>query len=156
MANLNQVLLMGNLTRDVETRHTPSGAMLAKFGLAMNRKFRDGKTNELRDETTFVDIEVWGKQAEVAAKYLSKGKPVFIEGRLRLDQWDDKQTGQKRSKLCVVAERFQFLPGGPGAQRSGQDNSAKAAQGQPAAQQSNEANDNASEEFQVAEESVPF
>src|SRR5258708_37061505 len=109
MANFKKVLLMGNLTRDVEMRYTPSGQPLATFGLAVNRKFRDSKTNEMREEVTFVDIDVWGKSAETAHQYLSKGKPIFIEGRLKLDQWDDKATGQKRSKLKVVAERFQFL-----------------------------------------------
>jgi len=112
MANFNKVLLMGNLTRDVEMRYTPSGLALAKLGMAVNRKFRDSKTNELREEVTFVDVDVWGKQAETANQYLSKGRPIFVEGRLKLDQWDDKATGQKRSKLTVVAERIQFMGGG--------------------------------------------
>ena len=116
MANLNKVLLMGNLTRDIEMRYTPSGMAVAQMGLAVNRKFRDKQTNELREEVCFVDIEVWGKQAETAHQYLSKGRTVFIEGRLKFDQWDDKQTGQKRSKLKVVALQIQFInsPGGSG------------------------------------------
>jgi len=116
MANLNRVLLIGNLTRDPEMRYTPSGMAVAKVGLAVNRKWRDTKTNEVREEVTFVDIDIWGKSAEAANQYLRKGNPVFIEGRLKLDQWDDKQTGQKRSKLKVVAERMQFLGGAPGGQ----------------------------------------
>jgi single-strand DNA-binding protein len=125
MASLNRVLLMGNLTRDIEMRYTPSGMAVAQLGLACNRKYRDSKTNELREEVTFVDIDVFGKQAETAHQYLSKGRPVFIEGRLKFDQWDDKQTGQKRSKLKVVADRIQFIgggggPGGPGGPGGGQ------------------------------------
>ena len=119
MANLNKVLLMGNLTRDVELRFTPSGLAIANMGLAVNRRFRDSKTNELREEVTFVDIDVWGKQAETANQYLSKGRPVFVEGRLKFDQWDDKQTGQKRSKLKVVAERIQFIGPAPAGQGQG-------------------------------------
>ena len=80
MASLNKVLLLGNLTRDVEIRYTPGGTALAQFGMAMNRKYRDTKTNEMREEVTFVDIEVWGKQAETANQYLSKGRGVFVEG----------------------------------------------------------------------------
>ena len=114
MASLNKVLLMGNLTRDIEMRYTPSGMAVAQLGLAVNRKFRDTKTNELREEVTFVDIDAFGKTAETAHQYLSKGRPIFVEGRLKLDQWDDKTTGQKRSKLKVVADRIQFVGGGQG------------------------------------------
>jgi single-strand DNA-binding protein len=116
MASLNKVILMGNLTRDVEMRFTPGGLGIASFGMAMSRKFRDKQTNELREEATFVDVDVFGKSAEIAQKYLSKGRPVFIEGRLKFDQWEDKQTGQKRSKLKVVAENIQFVGPPPGAQ----------------------------------------
>ncbi|HLX62254.1 MAG TPA: single-stranded DNA-binding protein [Planctomycetota bacterium] len=119
MPNLNRVMLMGNLTRDIELKYTPSGLAVAQLGMAINRKFRDSKTNELREEVTFVDIDVFGKQAEVAHQYLAKGKPLFVEGRLKLDQWDDKTTGQKRSKLKVVCDRFEFLGGG-GQQQGGQ------------------------------------
>jgi len=115
----NKVLLMGNLTRDVEVRH-PANAnqAVANFGLAVNRRFRrsDGQSGE---ETTFVDCEAWGRTAEVMAQYLSKGRPVFIEGRLKLDQWQDQQ-GNNRSKLRVVVENFQFIDsGGGGASGSG-------------------------------------
>lgn len=119
MASLNKVILMGNLTRDVEMRFTPGGLGIASFGLAMSRKFRDKQTNELREEATFVDVDVFGKSAEIAQKYLSKGRPVFIEGRLKFDQWEDKQTGQKRSKLKVVAENIQFVGPAPGGQGGG-------------------------------------
>jgi single-strand DNA-binding protein len=109
MANLNIVILAGNLTRDPELRYTPSGMAVAQLGLAVNRRFKDQKSGEMREEVTFVDIEVWGKQAETASQYLTKGRPVLVEGRLRLDQWEDKQSGQKRSKLKVVGNRLQFL-----------------------------------------------
>ena len=107
MASFNQVILLGNLTRDVELKHTPSNQAVANIGLAMNRQYqtRDG---ERREETTFVDCEAWGRQAEVMAQYLSKGRPVFIEGRLKLDQWQDRD-GNNRSKLKVVIENFQFI-----------------------------------------------
>jgi len=108
MANLNKVLLTGNLTRDVELRHTHGGTAVANFGLAVNRRWKDKKTGDGREETTFIDIEVWARMAELCAEYLSKGSPVFVEGRLKLDQWESKD-GQKRSKLRVVAENVQFL-----------------------------------------------
>lgn len=111
MANFNKVFLMGNLTRDPEVRYTPKGTAIANLGLAINRVWTTD-TGEKKEETTFVDVEVWGKQAETIGQYMSKGRPIFIEGRLRLDTWDDKETGQKRSKLKVVCEGFQFL-GGP-------------------------------------------
>lgn len=111
MANLNKVLLLGNLTRDPELRHTPKGSAVADFGLAVNRKVQDG-SGGWKDETTFVDVTVWGSSAENAHKYLTKGRGVFIEGRLQMDVWDDKTTGQKRTKLKVVADNLQFLPDG--------------------------------------------
>jgi single-strand DNA-binding protein len=110
MASLNKVMLIGNLTRDPELRVTPKGTAICSFGLAVNRQFKD-ESGATRDETTFVDIEAWNKQGETIAKYLSKGKPLFVEGRLKLEQWDDKTTGQKRSKIKVVLEQFQFLGG---------------------------------------------
>ncbi len=119
MANLNKVMLMGNLTRDPEVRYTPKGTAVGDLGLAVNRRVSDGNGN-WTDETTFVDITVWGSNAENAQKYLSKGRGVFVEGRLQMDTWEDKQSGQKRSKLKVVAEVLQFLPDGKGGQqRSG-------------------------------------
>ena len=108
MANLNKVMLIGNLTRDIELKYTPKGSAIAELGLAINRKYKT-ETGELKEETTFVDVTLWGRQAEIAKEYLSKGKPVYIEGRLQLDSWDDKQTGQKRSKLKVTGEALQLL-----------------------------------------------
>lgn len=113
MANLNKVMLIGNLTRDPELRHTPKGSAVADLGLAVNRKVQDGNGG-WKDETTFVDVTVWGSSAENAQKYLTKGRGVFIEGRLQMDVWDDKATGQKRSKLKVVADILQYLPDGKG------------------------------------------
>ena len=116
MAYLNKVFLIGNLTRDPELRVTPKGTAICQFGLAVNRQFKD-ESGATRDETTFIDIEAWGKQGELVAKYLSKGSPAMVEGRLKLDQWEDKQSGQKRSKLKVVLDNVQFLStrGGAGA-----------------------------------------
>lgn len=111
MANFNKVYLIGNLTRDPELRVTPKGTAICQFGLAVNRQFKD-ESGALRDDTTFVDIEAWGKQGETISKYCQKGRPLFVEGRLKLDQWEDKASGQKRSKLKVVLEGFQFLGGG--------------------------------------------
>lgn len=108
MAYLNKCFLIGNLTRDPEMRVTPKGTAIAAFGVAINRQTKDDAGNT-RDETTFVDVEAWGKQAELVAKYLAKGAPAMIEGRLRLDEWTDKTSGQKRSKLKVVLENVQFL-----------------------------------------------
>lgn len=108
MASVNKVMLIGNLTRDPEVRYTPKGSAVADIGLAINRYFTM-ENGEKREETTFVDVVLWGRQAELAQQYLGKGRPVFIEGRLQLDTWDDKTTGQKRSKLRVVGENMQFL-----------------------------------------------
>ena len=108
MASVNKVMLIGNLTRDPEVRYTPKGSAVADIGLAINRYFTL-ENGEKREETTFVDVVLWGRQAELAQQYLSKGRPVFIEGRLQLDSWEDKASGQKRSKLRVVGENMQFL-----------------------------------------------
>lgn len=107
MATYNKVLIMGNLTRDPELKQTPSNQSIAQIGIAMNRKFKDREGN-MREEVTYVDCEAWGRTAEVMAQYLSKGKPVFVEGRLKFDQWQD-QSGNNRSKLKVVVESFQFI-----------------------------------------------
>ncbi|MEX0325372.1 MAG: single-stranded DNA-binding protein [Puniceicoccaceae bacterium] len=116
MANFNKVLLMGNLTRDPEVRTTPTGMKIAKFGMAVNRRFRT-RDNEAREETTFVDLDAFGNQAEIIEKYCQKGSPLFVEGRLRLDQWET-QNGEKRSKLAIVVENFQFLGSGGSQERS--------------------------------------
>jgi single-strand DNA-binding protein len=108
MASFNKVILVGNLTRDPELRYTPKGMAIAKIGLAVNRNWTN-EAGEKKEEVTFVDVDVFGRTAENVGQYMRKGRPILIEGRLRLDQWDDKQTGQKRSKLGVVAETVQFL-----------------------------------------------
>lgn len=113
MANLNKVMLIGNLTRDPELRYTPKGTAVADIALAINRVWNN-EQGQKQEETTFVDITLWGRQAELAQQYLTKGRGVYVEGRLQMDTWDDKQTGQKRSKLKVVAESLQFLPDGKG------------------------------------------
>jgi single-strand DNA-binding protein len=111
MANLNKVIIMGNLTRDPEIKHTPKGTAIAELGIAINRKVPDGNDG-WKNEPTFVDVTAWGSAAENAHKYLSKGRGVFIEGRLQMETWDDKATGQKRSRLKVICEALQFLPQG--------------------------------------------
>ena len=120
MANYNKVLLIGNLTRDPQLRYTPSQMAVCEFGLAVNRKSRSS-SGEQREEVCFVDITAWGKQAETLAKYVTKGRQLFVEGRLTFDQWE-AQDGQKRSKLKVTLEGFQFLDsgrGGPGGAAGG-------------------------------------
>lgn len=111
MPNFNKVILAGNLTRDPELRYTPKGTAVAKLGLAINRQWKDEAGNQ-KEEVTFVDVDAFGRQAEVISQYVKKGRPILVEGRLKLDQWDDKQTGQKKSRLGVVLETFQFLDSG--------------------------------------------
>lgn len=108
MPSLNKVLLMGNLTRDPELRVTPKGTSICQFALAINRTFKM-ESGETREEVTYIDVEAWGKQGETISKYVTKGRPLFVEGRLRLDQWEDKNTKEKRSRVKVVLENFQFL-----------------------------------------------
>lgn len=108
---MNTVYLSGNLTRDPEMRFLPTGTAIAAFGVASNRKWKDQKTGEAKEEVTFVDITAFGKQAEVIGQYFKKGAKILLTGRLKLDQWDDKQSGQKRSKLAVVLESFEFMSG---------------------------------------------
>src|SRR3954465_6407015 len=108
MPSLNKVLLMGNLTRHPELRATPKGTPTCQFSLAINRQFKMD-SGETREEVIYVDIEAWGKQGETIAKYMTKGRPLYVEGRLRLDQWEDKNTKEKRSRMKVVLEQFQFL-----------------------------------------------
>lgn len=110
MANLNKVMLIGNLTRDPEVRYTPKGTAVTDLGLAINRNYSTDDGDK-REETTFIDITFWGRQAETLGQYMKKGRPLYVEGRLQLDSWDDKNTGQKRSKLKVVGDNFQFLGG---------------------------------------------
>ena len=133
MPSLNKVMLMGNLTRDPELRVTPKGTSICQFSLAINRQFKM-ESGETREEVIYVDVEAWGKQGETIAKYVTKGRPLYVEGRLRLDQWEDKNTKEKRSRMKVVLEQFQFLgdgragggggSGGPGSPESGIDQTA--------------------------------
>jgi single-strand DNA-binding protein len=126
MASFNKVILLGNLTRDPEVRYTPKGTAVTELGMAVNRVYT-AENGEKREETTFVDITLWGRTAEIAGEYLKKGRPVFIEGRLQLDTWDDKQSGQKRSKLKVVGEGLQLIgsrPGGGGGGGGDEESSA--------------------------------
>ena len=128
MASFNKVILIGNLTRDPQVRYTPGGMAVSDIGLAVNRTWFDKQTNQKKEDVTFVDVTLWGRTAEIAGEYLAKGKQVLIEGRLQLDSWDDKETGQKRNKLKVVGENMTMLgsrqeggggggrgPGGPAA-----------------------------------------
>lgn len=137
MASYNKVILAGNLTRDPEVRVTPKGTSICQFGLAINRKFKL-ESGESRDEVTFVDCEAWGKTGELVGKYLNKGRGALVEGRLKLDEWEDKTSGQKRQRLKVVVEQVQFLG-------SGQEEKRQA----PAA-----ASDKAGGD--VSEDSIPF
>jgi single-strand DNA-binding protein len=135
MASLNKVMLIGNLTRDPEVRFTPKGTAVTDIGLAVNRTYT-GDDGVRRDEVTFVDVTLWGRQAEVVGQYMKKGRPIYIEGRLQMDTWQDKQTGQNRSRLKIVGEAFQFLggreEGGGGGQPQGSHAAAPAyGSGQP-------------------------
>lgn len=109
MPSYNKVILMGNLTRDPELKHLSSGTAVGSFGLAVNRKWRDQSSGQQKEEVTFVDCECWGATAENIAKYMAKGRPLFVEGRLKLDEWEDKETKQRRSRIKVVVESFQFV-----------------------------------------------
>ncbi len=117
MASLNKVMLIGNVTRDPEIKYTPKGSAVADLGLAINRSYTN-QGGEKVEETTYVDVELWGRLAEIAGEYAKKGRPIFIEGRLRIDSWEDKQSGQKRSRLKVVGEGLQLL--GSGTRQGGQ------------------------------------
>jgi single-strand DNA-binding protein len=123
--NVNKVLLMGNITRDIEMRQFPSGGSIGKFTIAVNERYKD-RNEQWQERANFIDCEVFGRKAEVMAQYLGKGKPVFIEGKLRLDKWEDKQSGENRSKLKVVVDDFQFVDskggaGGGGGPSGGSD-----------------------------------
>ncbi|MBX9742019.1 MAG: single-stranded DNA-binding protein [Chthoniobacterales bacterium] len=114
MANLNKVQLIGNITRDPEVKYTPKGTAVTDLGLAINR-FYSTDNGEKREEVTFVDVTLWGRQAEIAGEYCKKGRSIYIEGRLQLDSWEDKVSGQKRNKLRVIGENIQLLGSRPGA-----------------------------------------
>lgn len=119
MPSFNKVILVGNLTRDPQVNYTTGGTAVAEIGLAVSRQWFDKSSNQKKEETTFVDVTLWGRLGEIAGEYLAKGRPVLIEGRLQLDTWDDRQTGQKRSKLRVIGETMTMLGGNQG--RSKQD-----------------------------------
>lgn len=141
MASFNRVILMGNVTRDPQVRYTSGGMAVTELGLAVNRQWFDKASNQKKEEVTYVDVTLWGRQAEVAGEYLSKGRPVFIEGRLQLDTWDDKESGQKRSKMRVVGETLQLLGsrdgGGGGAPRESGGFDGSRGQQRPAPQRGN-------------------
>ena len=120
MANVNKVILIGNVTRDPEVKFTPKGSAVTDIGLAVNRSFTLDN-GEKREEVTFIDVTFWGRQAETLGEYVKKGRSIYVEGRLQLDSWDDKQSGQKRSKLRVVGENFQFLGARPGGSGEGEE-----------------------------------
>ena len=129
MASYNRVILVGNLTRDVELKYTKSGTAVTEVGLAVNDR-RKNPSGEWVEETTFVDVTLWARTAEVASEYLSKGSPILIEGRLRLDSWETD--GQKRSKLCVTGERMQMLGGRGGGSSKGNSGGNQDQYSQPA------------------------
>jgi len=164
MPNLNKVMLMGNLTRDPELRYTPNNTAVANLGMAINRTWFNKQTNEKQEETTFVDLEAWGRTAEVLNQYLKKGRPLYVEGRLKLDQWQDKESGGNRSKLKIVVETFEFLDsrgGGEGGggyqQQGGRSGAAGASRGAGGAGQSAPAAAGAGPTHQpVDEDDIPF
>lgn len=173
MASLNKVMLIGNLTRDSELKYLPSGSAILEFRLAVSRKFKkaDGTDGE---ETCFVDVSLWGKRGEAVAQYLTKGKPLFVEGRLKLDEWEDKESGAKRSKLTVVAENIEFLGGrsdgaGGGERAGGASYTKPSSAGNSTARMTNGANGRAASgdsrpypsgpgatAVQVPDEDIPF
>jgi len=160
MANVNKVMLLGNITRDLEVRYTPKGTAVCDLGMAVNR-IRTGDNGERIEEVTYVDVTLWGRQAELAGQYLSKGRSVFIEGRLQLDQWDDKQTGQKRSRLRVVGENMQFIgaQGGSGGNQGGSSaprQQAPPSEQQQAPPQSSQGGAAAAENFDNDDDDIPF
>lgn len=143
MASLNKVLLIGNLTRDPELRYTPSGTAVADLSIAINRKYTTA-SGEKKEETCFVDVTLWARRAEVASQYLKKGSPLFVEGRLHLDKWENNE-GQKRSKLKVVAQNFQFIgPSGGTKESEGSDAEPYVAEEEP------------HEELHIDEDNIPF
>ena len=117
MANVNKVILIGNVTRDVEVKTTPRGSAVTGITLAVNRNYKTD-SGEKREEVTFVDVELWGRVAEIAGEYVKRGNPLYVEGRLKQDSWEDKDSGQKRTKLKVVAENIQLLGARQGAAKA--------------------------------------
>ena len=130
MASLNKVMLIGNVTRDPEVKFTPKGSAVADLGLAINRIYTN-QAGEKSEEVTYIDVELWGRLAEIAGEYAKKGRSMFIEGRLRLDSWEDKQSGQKRNRLKVVGEGLQLLGSRPGGGAVGADDEGEAPGSKP-------------------------
>src|SRR6478609_669547 len=155
MPSFNKVILIGNLTRDPELRYTPKGTAIAKIGLAVNRTWKND-AGETKEEVTFVDVDAFGRQAEVIAQYMKKGRPFLVEGRLKLDQWDDKQTGQKRSRLGVVLESFSFLDSGGRGEGGGSSDGFRSRGAAPASSAAPVAEPPASEGPPPEEDDVPF
>lgn len=150
MGNLNRIFLMGNLTRDVEIRHTAGNTAVGKFGIAVNRRFTTAD-GEKREEVMFVDCEAWGRTAENISRFFQKGRPIFIEGRLKLDQWEDKETKAKRSRHVVVVEGFEFVDSGN--RGGGEEGGAPRSSTRPAAASPNW---NSGAAPEVQEEDIPF
>lgn len=157
MASFNKVMVMGNVTRDIEIRYTPKGTAVSDISLAVNR-VRIGDSGEKIEDVTYVDITLWGRTAEIAHQYCAKGKPLFVEGRLQTDSWEDKTSGQKRTKLKVVAENIQLLgsPGGGGGQPSGNPPAPSQQQGSAPQQQSPQGGSPASADYSDDGEDIPF
>lgn len=161
MANINKVMLMGNLTHDPEVRYTPKGTAVGDLRMAVNRRVPDGNGN-WSDEATYLDVTVWGNTAENAQKYLSKGRAIFVEGRLQLDTWEDKQSGQKRSKLKVVGEVVQFLPDGRGGKGGGSNRNENENEGASNHQGGEDSSDStggsaaSKEDYDDEEDEIPF
>jgi single-strand DNA-binding protein len=156
MPNFNKVILAGRLTRDPELRYSPKGIAIAKLGLAVSRTWTN-EAGEKKEEALFVDVDAFGKQAEVLAQYMKKGRPILIEGRLRLDTWDDKQTNQKRSKLSVVLEGFSFLDSNRGEGAPAPEGAARpAASSRPAAAPAQSGPAPEAEAPSAEEDDVPF
>jgi single-strand DNA-binding protein len=155
MASFNKVILLGNLTRDPEIKYTPKGTAIANIGLAVNRVYSNEQGEKI-EETTFVDVELWGRTAEIAQEYLRKGRPVLIEGRLKLDTWDDKQSGQKRSKMRVVGEAMQLLGGRDGGSGGGGGESSEGRSASPPRRPSPPAQKPQDPDLDQPEDDIPF
>jgi single-strand DNA-binding protein len=167
MASFNKVILIGNLTRDPQVKYTTGGTAVTEIGLAVNRRWLDKQSNQWKDETTFVDVTLWGRTAEIAGEYLAKGRQVLIEGRLQLDTWDDRESGQKRSKLRVVGENMTMLGnkgeggggGGGGGGGRPQNSNASRSSGQSSESESHDVGDFSSSGFDDhagGSDDVPF
>ena len=154
MANVNVVILVGNITRDPELKYLPSGSPVCELGLAVNRKWTSSD-GQAKEEVTFVDCTAFAKTGEVLAKYVKKGDPLYVQGRLKLDQWE-AQDGSKRSKLRVVIDNFQFLKAGNGGQRDDGDGQPRQQYGRPQQRQQATPQDGAPPAYELPPDDVPF